>query len=408
MDCGIQTLISGPPHKPQLTTDCDPSTPLRFVEMIFLSLFSAVLCFLATANSVPVSGSTVELVHVFFRHGDRTPEEKDFYPTDPYKNYSFYPMGLGQLTNKGKTREYNLGSLLRSRYNDFLGKVYTPDVVSSWSSDFDRTKMSLLSVLAGLWPPAPIQQWNPLLLWQPIPINYLSNDYDYYIRRPNDYCPRYLRELKAVIDSEEVQRFVEDNKDVFEYVQLWSEKPMKKPIDMFDVYQNLNAESSMNLTLPEWTKLVYPQPLYYIAGMQCRFENYNTVLIRLNGGRHLKYVIENGKAKINNELIPTGRKIYLISGHENNVNNMLAALNLLTSAHVPNYGNAIIFELHREIKTGKYGYKVFYHNSTTDAPTLLTVPGCTEFCPTEKFTDLTADYIPGNYTADCESNVDLN
>lgn len=75
-------------------------------------------------------------------------------------------------------------------------------------------------------------------------------------------------------------------------------------------------------------------------------------------GRHLKYVIENGKAKINNELIPTGRKIYLISGHENNVNNMLAVLNLLTSAHVPNYGNAIIFELHREIKTGEYGYKV--------------------------------------------------
>lgn len=57
--------------------------------------------------------------------------------------------------------------------------MYTPEAVSSWSSDFDRTKMSLLSVLAGLWPPAPMQQWNPLLLWQPIPINYLAKDSDY-------------------------------------------------------------------------------------------------------------------------------------------------------------------------------------------------------------------------------------
>lgn len=45
-----------------------------------------------------------------------------------------------------------------------------------------------------------------------------------------------------MIDSEEVQRFIKDNKEAFEYVQLWTEKPMKNPIDMFDIYQNLNAE----------------------------------------------------------------------------------------------------------------------------------------------------------------------
>lgn len=36
--------------------------------------------------------------------------------------------------------------------------------------------MSLL--LAGLWPPAPLQQWNTELLWQPIPYNYVPYEND--------------------------------------------------------------------------------------------------------------------------------------------------------------------------------------------------------------------------------------
>ena len=46
------------------------------------------------------------LSHLFlwfqiFRHGDRTPDATDDekYPNDPYLNYSYYPMGRGQLTN---------------------------------------------------------------------------------------------------------------------------------------------------------------------------------------------------------------------------------------------------------------------------------------------------------------------
>nr|CAD7266620.1 unnamed protein product [Timema shepardi] len=43
------------------------------------------------------SGNEVKLVHVIFRHGERTPA--DTYPKDPYVNFTFEPAGWGQLIN---------------------------------------------------------------------------------------------------------------------------------------------------------------------------------------------------------------------------------------------------------------------------------------------------------------------
>lgn len=34
-----------------------------------------------------------------FRHGDRTPDKVGMYPTDPHLNDTYYPYGLGALTN---------------------------------------------------------------------------------------------------------------------------------------------------------------------------------------------------------------------------------------------------------------------------------------------------------------------
>lgn len=43
------------------------------------------------------TASTLELVHIVFRHGARTPV--DTYPNDPYVNDSFTPTGWGHVTN---------------------------------------------------------------------------------------------------------------------------------------------------------------------------------------------------------------------------------------------------------------------------------------------------------------------
>ncbi|KAL0113394.1 hypothetical protein PUN28_012513 [Cardiocondyla obscurior] len=134
--------------------------------------------------------SELKLINVIFRHGDRTPDNngREMFPNDPYINYSFYPTGLGQLTVEGKKHEYRLGKFLRSRYNDFLGTLYTPKLIEARSSDFERTKMSLQLVLASMFPPKSVQRWNSILNWQPIPTSYTPRIDDNIILA--DECPQ--------------------------------------------------------------------------------------------------------------------------------------------------------------------------------------------------------------------------
>ena len=72
--------------------------------------------------------------------------------------------------------QFNLGKFLRSRYNHLIGEKYDENDIYVRASDVDRTMMSAMSNLAGLYPPKGDQIWNPNLLWQPIPVrNYNCN-----------------------------------------------------------------------------------------------------------------------------------------------------------------------------------------------------------------------------------------
>lgn len=49
--------------------------------------------------------------------------------------------------------------------------MYKTDEVTAWTSDYDRTKMTLQLVLASLYPPKEEQLWHDNIPWQPIPYN---------------------------------------------------------------------------------------------------------------------------------------------------------------------------------------------------------------------------------------------
>ncbi|CAH2020079.1 unnamed protein product, partial [Acanthoscelides obtectus] len=134
--------------------------------------------------------SSLVVSHVLFRHGNRTPELTELYPKDPYLNERYYPYGRGQLTKAGKRKEFNIGSTLRSRYRNFLGDFYLPDMVEALSTDYNRTKMSLELVLASLFTPNKDQMFENGLYWQPVPYNYLPKNKDPILL--GVLCPHYL------------------------------------------------------------------------------------------------------------------------------------------------------------------------------------------------------------------------
>lgn len=103
-------------------------------------------------------------------------------------------------------------------------------------------------------------------------------------------------------------------------------------------------------------------------------------------------VIEDTKRKILSSQ-SQGRKIHLYSAHENNIAELLMALNVF-DPHVPNYGSYVSMEIHQINKI--YGVKIYYENYTGDGLKLLSIPNCGEFCPLDKFMKLVEDYIPSD------------
>lgn len=79
---------------------------------------------------------------------------------------------------------YKLGCFLRRRYGHFLGHYEHREVYAN-TSDFNRTKMSLQLVLAGLYPPIGHLDWDPDLKWYPIPYHYVTKDSDVLFRSRN-------------------------------------------------------------------------------------------------------------------------------------------------------------------------------------------------------------------------------
>ncbi|XP_015190022.1 PREDICTED: venom acid phosphatase Acph-1-like [Polistes dominula] len=344
-----------------------------------------ILIIVAVSDSV--EEPEIKLVNVIFRHGDRTPN-KELYPNDLYKSYDFYPMGFGELTNKGKKRAYELGKFLRFRYGNFLSKIYTPEQVKARTTDYSRTKMSLQLVLAGLFPPINIQKWDTNINWQPIPYTYVPTIED-NILLPMD-CPLYSEEYQRVLKTPEVIQKMAEFSEMNANLTKWSGKQINNPLDMYSLYNIFMAEWMMDLPLPGWVLSVFPDG-HLKDGIIYSYEvaNLNTKLKRLSGGPLLTEMVENMLASKHGKL--KGNKIYLYSGHETNIGSMLNVLNVY-KPHVPQFSSAVILELLQTNQT--YYIKVLYYTGIPPKAVELQIPDCQVLCPFDKFMEITASYRP--------------
>ncbi|XP_063978499.1 venom acid phosphatase Acph-1-like [Diachasmimorpha longicaudata] len=339
----------------------------------------------------------LKYVTVVFRHGARAPDTNgaERFPNDPFLQDDFFPQGVGGLTNEGKIREYELGQLIRHLYGEFLGDIYVPSSVMARSTDYERTKMSLQLVLAGLFPPVKVQEWNPALKWQPMIANYVPANED-VVMIPEE-SPQYLREFKRVKNLPEVRKKLSVFHDFLKNLTLWTGKSMKTANDMFNLYHALMAESSMGLALPPWATDIFPKGLL-LNGTLLEYDivSYNENLRRLNGGMLLKDIVHTITSVISGT---NKRKISLLSGHETNIAALLKTLGIYYP-HVPEYSSAIFVEL---LDDGEEHYiRVRYYLGIPPRVVDKAIPGCDPLCPLPEFLNLMAGVLPSDEELMCQ------
>ncbi|OON15910.1 histidine acid phosphatase [Opisthorchis viverrini] len=119
-------------------------------------------------DSLP-SVSRLQHLHILFRHGDRTPIHDMLHTSVPFEKT--WPLGPGQLTEKGIVQEFQLGQWIRQRYNEYIPSMYNGSELHMRSTDVDRTLMSAQAVAAGIYQNAssPLQDYG--IPWRPIPVH---------------------------------------------------------------------------------------------------------------------------------------------------------------------------------------------------------------------------------------------
>lgn len=152
-----------------------------------------------------------------YRHGDRSPAV--FYPTDPYNHTYDWQVGVGELSNTGKTQHYKYGQWIRGRYDEeFLPKRYSNNFIYARSTDYDRTIDSALCNLAGLFPPTDDQIWDKSIHWQPIPVHNVPAADDWILGASLPPCPVYDQALAKVVASPDVQKIINEYHSQIQYV----------------------------------------------------------------------------------------------------------------------------------------------------------------------------------------------
>lgn len=180
------------------------------------------------------------------RHGDRN--VRFAYETDPYKDKSNWPEGLGQLTNQGQQRSFELGKFLRRRYKNLLGDgAYSPDKVFVMSSAIDRTMNTASLVLAALFPPKNNQLWNRDLLWIPIPIHTVPKSLDFLIVAEMA-CARYVKALEEYENSPEVRAVTDQYQHLYQYLEEHAGQPIRTLQHIKDLHGILDVEHKLNKT----------------------------------------------------------------------------------------------------------------------------------------------------------------
>ncbi|XP_050432750.1 prostatic acid phosphatase-like isoform X2 [Adelges cooleyi] len=359
------------------------------------------LCVVDVWGFDPLESKYGQLVFssVIYRHGDRAIYGS--YANDIWADEKYWPMGFGQLTDIGINQHLELGKWLKERYSDFLPDRYSPEDIYVRCTDVDRTIVSALANLKGMYPPIQGQEGRAENFSQIVPVHTVAEGQDKLYSL--DSCPRYDEEMLKLHNDVDLHKFYRQYDGVFQYIRqksgllLYTNFVESNITNM--LYDALLIESLYNYTLPEWTKQIYPEPLETIVIKNFELSTYNTVLKKLRSGPLLKEIVTHMYEKANGMLTPD-RKLWVYSNHDFIIASLLNTMNIYNHQLVP-YAACVMIELRRN---SNYNYVVIvsYRNDTQRRPYLLHVPGCDAVdCDLHTFIDVLTPVLSVDRDFEC-------
>ena len=142
----------------------------------------------------------------------------------------------------------SLESWLRRRYDGFL-KLYSQEEIYARSTNFDRTLISARATLTGLCTNHRLHH---------IPIHTSPLEKDIMLYREHTECDKSTQNKKLLEETQFIKRKLEDNKDLLEYLSLHTGWPILSFLQLAILYDTIVTEEFYNMTLPHWTKAVFP------------------------------------------------------------------------------------------------------------------------------------------------------
>ncbi|XP_063800708.1 lysosomal acid phosphatase [Pseudophryne corroboree] len=369
------------------------------VKIAGLGFFSPLLlCWLILAAVLLAQARQLRFVTVVYRHGDRSPVRA--YPKDVHQE-SAWPQGFGQLTQIGMKQHWDLGQALRDRYKGFLNESYDRHEIYVRSTDVDRTLMSAEANLAGLYPPAGSQVFQPNITWQPIPVHTVPDAEERLLKFPVLPCPKYLKLQEETRQSPEYVKTTKDNKDFLRMVANETGLSDCSLESVWSISDILFCESKHNLSLPSWATPDVVERLRNLKNFGFRFLfgiTEQKEKARLQGGLLVAQILNNLTAAAQNS--SNGLKFIAYSAHDTTLGALQMALDVYNGVQAP-YASCHMFELYEE-SPGNFTVEMYFRNESAHPPFPLTVPGCVHSCPLERFQSLLQEVVAEDWEKECQ------
>ncbi|CAG9333546.1 unnamed protein product [Blepharisma stoltei] len=348
--------------------------------------------------------STVVYVVELARHGLRTPTQ--FMPWDE----GIWSVGPGQLTPEGMRQHFLIGTELRNRYinnTKLLSSSYYKPEVSFYSTDYDRTLMSAMSQLSGLYPPETgpslknsslnqlakppiyIENFNETIEElgdaalpnniQVVPV-FTGLNQDDIILLPSFSCPKYQYISNFNSNSSAVQSLIKKNANLFETISNVMDISIEEAINISPQLLDsliINNAYGNTRNIPAPFNEQFLQQAVALSNQITQIIYYTPeVMSQLSGSqflRQLSTLLNESQSNPNSTL-----KFSLFLAHDSSLLNVLSALKL-PNLENPTFASTILFELISD--ENKNFYVQVYYNDI-----LQTIPTCgSTLCPFYNF-----------------------